>query len=256
MQVDFKCPQCAAVIKAPPSLEGECSDCPRCKREVERWPAPLSGSRLSPAPPPPPDQAAVWFFTAAGKRRGPVTEAQLRSFVENGSLRPTDLIWREGMPGWVEASWLAGLFPQAAQPPAVPATTQPQVAPPPLPGRAVPTATPVAASEATERATKECPFCSESISIRAKRCPVCGETVDVAMRAAEEAQREAKKARREAEDARDEARRRPRRSRRTYIYNDRPRPTCPHALHLVLTVLTLGAWLPIWIIHWIVVEAS
>ena len=30
---------------------------------------------------------------------------------------------------------------------------------------------------------------------------------------------------------------------------------CPHLLHLVLTAITCGAWLPVWIIHAIIVAA-
>ncbi|CAN0487058.1 unnamed protein product, partial [Phaeothamnion confervicola] len=94
-------------------------------------------------------------------------------------------------------------------------------------------------------ATQECPYCCEPISVRAKRCPVCGETIDVAMREAEEARREAREARRESQ----------RRPRREVVYRDR-RPTCPHVLHLILTIFTAGLWLPIWIIHAIIVESS
>ena len=104
---------------------------------------------------------------------------------------------------------------------------------------------------APERETKECPFCSEIVSIRAKRCPVCGETIDVAMRAAEEAQRRAEEARDEAREARREARR-PQRE----VHHHHDRPQCPHGLHLVLTILTLGVWLPVWIIHAVIVEVS
>ncbi|MCI0700449.1 MAG: DUF4339 domain-containing protein [Planctomycetia bacterium] len=249
-QVDYRCPHCSAVIKAPPSLEGESGFCPKCKADVDRWPAPVSGSRPPvqqlPAPPAP-TQAAVWYYMVGDKRRGPITEAQLKALAESGSLRPTDMVWRDGMPGWVAASWLPGLFPPlpASQPPAViqpPQPPAPVVIQPPAPlAQAAPVAQPA------RRDTQECPYCSEIISIRAKRCPVCGETVDVAMREAEEA-------RREAGDARREARRRPRREREVVVYRDKP--TCPHVLHLVLTVLTLGLWLPIWIIHAIVVEAS
>jgi len=177
-------------------------------------------------------------------RRGPVAESQLKALVEIGSLRPTDLVWRDGLPTWVEASHLPGLFPSlpAPQPPAPIPPPQPVA---PLPHPVVVT---YSATDGTGRATQECPYCSETISARAKRCPVCGETVDVAMREAEEARREAGEARREA-------RRRPRRDREV-VYYERRRPTCPHVLHLILTILTAGLWLPIWIIHWIVVESS
>lgn len=232
-QADFRCPHCAGVIKAPPSLEGEYGECPKCKKDVDSWPPPISrpasNATVSVIPRVPTQGEAVWYYMVGDKRRGPVSDAQLKALAESGSLRPTDLVWRDGMPNWATASGLPGLFPHAlaTQPPAVMTPSQP----------------PASAVSGAGRETKECPFCSEFIPVRAKRCPVCGETVDVALRAAEEARREAREARREA------------RHPRPIHYHDR-RPTCPHALHLVLTILTLGFWLPIWIIHWIVVECS
>lgn len=37
--------------------------------------------------------------------------------------------------------------------------------------------------------------------------------------------------------------------------NNVKRADCPHLLHLVLTLITCGAWLPVWIIHAIIVAA-
>jgi ssDNA-binding Zn-finger/Zn-ribbon topoisomerase 1 len=282
--VEFQCPKCRGTFKAPASLEGEASDCPKCKAEVDRWPPPISrpaGSVVPSARPGGPEREPMWFYMVGDKRRGPATEAQLRALIEAGTIRPTDMVWREGMPGWVAASWLPGLFPPPAAPPApapgAPAAPAPRApgAPPPAPypgalppayppphyppapyppaaPALVPAPVPAAEPAAIDyRETKECPYCSEIISIRAKRCPVCRETIDPALREAEDARREAEDAREEAAEARREARR----SRREVHYHDR-RPSCPHALHLILTIFTLGLWLPIWIIHWIIVEAS
>src|SRR5436309_2580781 len=49
--------------------------------------------------------------------------SDLMGLAEAGTLRPDDLVWRAGMPGWVAASTVQGLFP----PPVVPPM------PPPLP---------------------------------------------------------------------------------------------------------------------------
>ena len=247
-QFDFRCPHCAAVFKGPPSLEGESSECPKCKADVDRWPAPVSRPPLRPLPaaPQPPAQAAGWYYMVGDKRRGPVTEGQLKAMAEGGSLRPPDMVWRDGMPGWVAASWLPGLFPP------LPMSQPPAPVPPPYPVAVALPQPPAAVAAVEWRETKECPYCSEAVSVRAKKCPVCGETIDVAMREAEEAKREAAEARRDADEARREVRRRPRRE----VYYHERRPTCPHVLHLILTILTVGFWLPIWIIHAIVVECS
>lgn len=61
----------------------------------------------------PPPEKATWYYRVGGKQRGPVTESQLRSMAEDGSLRPEDHVWQEGMPDWVEASSLSWLFSDA-----------------------------------------------------------------------------------------------------------------------------------------------
>ena len=46
---------------------------------------------------------ADWFYSDGEKRLGPVTEDELRRLARDGQLKPTDLVWRDGMPDWVEA---------------------------------------------------------------------------------------------------------------------------------------------------------
>jgi GYF domain 2 len=42
----------------------------------------------------------LWHYVQNGKAEGPVPEEQLRAQIATGSLKPTDLVWREGMPSW------------------------------------------------------------------------------------------------------------------------------------------------------------
>ena len=129
MKVTFVCPACRDTINAPPSLEGEAYPCPKCRAAVECWPAPINPPASAPASPaapaapgsptsvrivPPPPEPAVWHYSVNGARRGPVTFGQLKSLVESAVLRPTDLLWREGMPTWVEAGTVPDLFPAGA----------------------------------------------------------------------------------------------------------------------------------------------
>src|SRR5438309_8069200 len=91
----------------------------------------------------------------------------------------------------------------------------------------------------------ECPFCAELISAKARKCRHCGETVDVAMRKAEEAMRVASSQPQQvfmnagggggaaAAVAAGPA------------YQLRP---FNHLLHLVLSVVTAGFWVPVWIL--------
>lgn len=41
-----------------------------------------------------------WFIARDGQQHGPLSEKEMRLFVERGHLRATDLIWRQGFPDW------------------------------------------------------------------------------------------------------------------------------------------------------------
>jgi hypothetical protein len=55
-----------------------------------------------------------WYFNRGPKRFGPFSSAQLKQLAADGKLRPTDLIWKEGMPQPVPAGQASALFPNAA----------------------------------------------------------------------------------------------------------------------------------------------
>lgn len=57
--------------------------------------------------------ADLWFYTRGGKRMDPVSMAELRRLAAQGFLKPTDMVWREGMPDWIRASAAQGLFEDA-----------------------------------------------------------------------------------------------------------------------------------------------
>jgi hypothetical protein len=64
---------------------------------------------------------AEWFLARDGQQFGPVSDVEFRKLVELGHLRPTDLVWREGLPEWKPASdivpqYLAQRQPEAAAP--------------------------------------------------------------------------------------------------------------------------------------------
>lgn len=75
--------------------------------------------------------ADEWHFVLDGKKTGPVTAAALKELARSGKLSQTGLIWKEGMPQWIPASRVKGLFPTDATPSAVgPQRQAPVVAPP------------------------------------------------------------------------------------------------------------------------------
>ncbi|KWT69811.1 hypothetical protein APY04_1311 [Hyphomicrobium sulfonivorans] len=61
-----------------------------------------------------------WYIAREGKQHGPLSDAEMRTFVAQGHLKPTDLIWRAGFADWRPA-------------PAVFPFPQPDAAPPPPP---------------------------------------------------------------------------------------------------------------------------
>jgi hypothetical protein len=68
-----------------------------------------------------------WYVSRNGQKDGPYSDSELKAMAANGTLTAAGLIWREGMPSWVEAGRIRGLFPQAPSPGKTTAS------PPPLP---------------------------------------------------------------------------------------------------------------------------
>jgi GYF domain 2 len=59
-----------------------------------------------------------WYIARDGKQHGPLSDVEMRTFVAQGHLKPTDLIWRAGFPDWRPAPTV---FPfQAPEPQAAP----------------------------------------------------------------------------------------------------------------------------------------
>lgn len=57
-----------------------------------------------------------WYIARDGKQHGPLSDVEMRTFVAQGHLKPTDLIWRPGFADWRPAP---AVFPfQQQQPPA------------------------------------------------------------------------------------------------------------------------------------------
>jgi hypothetical protein len=55
--------------------------------------------------------ANEWHYTQNNQpAAAPVSTAELKQLAASGRLQPTDLVWQEGMPNWVLASSIKGLF--------------------------------------------------------------------------------------------------------------------------------------------------
>jgi len=55
--------------------------------------------------------AELWYYTNEGKQMDAVTMKELKRLVGDGTLKPTDMVWKEGMPRWIRASSVKELFP-------------------------------------------------------------------------------------------------------------------------------------------------
>ena len=69
--------------------------------------------------------AGEWYYAKGDKQIGPVSASDLKALAHSGGLAPTDVVWKEGMDGWVPARQIKGLFPGGG------AQTK-KAAPPPL----------------------------------------------------------------------------------------------------------------------------
>ncbi|MEM6495486.1 MAG: GYF domain-containing protein, partial [Pseudomonadota bacterium] len=76
-----------------------------------------------------------WYLARDGQQHGPLSDPELKKFIELGHLHPTDLVWRAGFPEWRTAS---EVFPE---------TEPASAAPPPPPPSADETSTPSTAAD-------------------------------------------------------------------------------------------------------------
>jgi len=75
-----------------------------------------------------------WYHARDNKQFGPVSTAELKQLAQGGSLRPDDLVWREGLKSWTAAREVKGLFedngPAAEAKPAAESKPSSEAAPP------------------------------------------------------------------------------------------------------------------------------
>jgi hypothetical protein len=64
-----------------------------------------------------------WFVAQGDQQFGPYTGEQLVEFSTAGNIAPEAMVWTEGMPDWLPANQIPGLFPNAAPAPPAPVAT-------------------------------------------------------------------------------------------------------------------------------------
>jgi TM2 domain-containing membrane protein YozV len=65
-----------------------------------------------------------WYYSVDGDRQGPVSGAELKKLAEAGTLKATDLVWKDGMADWVAAKSIKGLFGGSSAAAAAPASSK------------------------------------------------------------------------------------------------------------------------------------
>ena len=55
-----------------------------------------------------------WFLSRGGKTFGPYPFGQLQQWATSRQIAPEDVIWQDGMPSWIPAGSVEGLFAPAA----------------------------------------------------------------------------------------------------------------------------------------------
>ena len=56
----------------------------------------------------------LWYYTSEGRQMEPVSLTEIQQLARRGLLKPTDMVWRDGMPRWVRASAAPEIFPEGA----------------------------------------------------------------------------------------------------------------------------------------------
>ncbi|MHC4796503.1 MAG: DUF4339 domain-containing protein, partial [Planctomycetota bacterium] len=67
-----------------------------------------------------------WYYHKNNQQMGPISSQELKQLAQTGELKPTDLVWKEGMDNWAPAQQVHTLFPQGA-------INTPPPSPPPRP---------------------------------------------------------------------------------------------------------------------------
>jgi hypothetical protein len=99
----LSCPHCRVLFHIDDAQAGKQATCRACGNSL----------RIPGAAP----KVSVWYYTRDRKPIGPVIFDKLKELVSTANLLPDDLVWQEGMPDWVVAGTVDGLFPK---PPPVP----------------------------------------------------------------------------------------------------------------------------------------
>jgi uncharacterized membrane protein len=84
----------------------------------------------------------MWNYVQNGQSCGPIATSALQALLQNGSLSPDALVWKQGLPNWVPARSVSELVGPAGGPPGPADSGAPGNMPPPLPPPGLPPSLP------------------------------------------------------------------------------------------------------------------
>ena len=58
-----------------------------------------------------------WYYTVGGQQYGPIGQEELCLWIREGRVKPSDMVWSEGMGEWAKAATVPGLVVTAGSPP-------------------------------------------------------------------------------------------------------------------------------------------
>jgi len=110
---ELKCPNCG--YDGPPiaDVQGKliCAMCShQIAQEASRF-RPVQLEAFAGPDPVPTASEGEWFFSREGRPLQPASFEKLTRLVAAGKLKPSDLVWKEGMASWKRIADLPGLFP-------------------------------------------------------------------------------------------------------------------------------------------------
>jgi len=110
----------------------------------------------------------IWYVRKGIKKLGPFSNAEMRGLASSGKLVPEDMIWKDGLDGWVKASRLKVAF----------SVQSVQVEPLHPTNETEHEALSMSKSNTVDKKTKTCTFCGEEILAIAKKCKYCASLLD------------------------------------------------------------------------------
>ena len=99
-----RCPKCGSRGMLRDELAGRTVRCPRCQGRFPAREEPAAGKE------------AVWYYAAAGRKEGPVGEAEFARLLAAGDIVPATLVWRKGMATWRPWGEMQGLVATGVDP--------------------------------------------------------------------------------------------------------------------------------------------